>query len=306
MKKETNTKKEAPEKLLIYQDENLQKHNKKILDEIFTDIETIKSRFSEIEVPFNQSNFIKSMEGCNWIEQTLYDKLAENYKGMSDKVIQTLTEDEKVKLQKLVIPIEPILLKIQELLNQIELSAEQLPFNEKNEPIINAELKNLLSEKSKRYVTGTNEIELYDTILKFIESANALEASLAKNGHPLLFTKYLDFSIPMLNAESDTFAYPLALANYDNVLNDEHAVLEINPEYFENIRADIKALYERVKLERELRSMPPEVRFHDSRINIPIAKFKLNPGTGKLVDGTNTDPNIKTNKKRWSGMPGMI
>jgi hypothetical protein len=129
---------------------------------------------------------------------------------------------------------------------------------------------------------------------------------LAKNSYPLLFTKYLNFDFPMPNAEADTFAFPLALANYDNVLNDGFASLEMNPDYFEDIRTDMKNQQDRQNLERDLRSLPPEVRFHENRgSDIPAASFKPKPGTGKLIDGTNTDPNIIAPKKRWAGFPGV-
>jgi hypothetical protein len=294
-------KSEKTERLLIHVDKDLAKYNQEVLKAIFEEVKTMRARFNEIEVLFNQPNFLKTiMGGCNWIEQTLYDKLAENYKGMSERVIQTLTEDKKGKLKMLVVPFEPLVTKVKELLKKIDLTPDQVPFDTENNPAITNELKHFLSEKSRRYITTDEEKELYYTILKFIESTNALEASLAKNGFPLLFTKYLDFQLPMPNAENDTFAYPLALANYDNVLIDNHAILELNPEYFEDIRAIMKALSDRQNLEREMRSLPPEVRFHENRgIDIPAATFKLKPDASKKIES-----GIKT-PSRWKGMPGV-
>jgi hypothetical protein len=269
---------ETPEKLLIYQDEDLHKFSKETLKTIFAEVETLKTRFNEIEIPFNPANFNKTIQdGCQWIEDELFNKLVENnYKGLSQKIIDSKVPKDQFK--EFVTPIDEIVVRIKGLLNKIDISADQVPFDEKNEPIINAELKNLLSEASKRYAIGANEIELFHTIEEFILICNKLEKSLAKNGFPLLFTKYTDFSLPMLNAESDTFAYPLALANYDNVLNDGHAALELNPEYFENIRTEMKALMERQKLEREMRSLPPEVRFKErsSDINVDRKSTRLN------------------------------
>lgn len=298
MKKQQN---ETPEKILIYQDEDLHKFNNETLKTIFAEVETMKTRFNEIEIPFNPANFIKTIQdGCKWIEQALYDKLVENnYKGLSAKVVEDLID--RVQFKKFVVPVEEIAERIKSSLNKINLQADQVPFDAKSNPVINDELKEVLSERSKRYAIGASEIELYNAILKFIESTNELESSLAKNGFPLLFTKYLNFDFPMLNAEIDSAFYPLCLVNYDNVLIDGRAELEINPEYFENVRTEMESFTERQKLEREMRSLPPEVSFKDrsSDISVPAASFGLPKDAGKQVEsGTKT-------QKRWAGMPGV-
>jgi len=291
---------ETPERLLIYQDADLAKFNNETLKTIFAEVETMKFRFTEIEVPFNQANFLKTIQdGCKWIEQALYDKLVENnYKGLSAKVVEDLID--RVQFKKFIVPIEEVAERTKGLLMKINLQADQVPFDAKSNPVINDELKEVLSERSKRYAIGASEIELYHAIQKFIESTNELESSLAKSGFPLLFTKYTDFSLPMPNAEIDSAFYPVCLVNYDNVLVDGHAELEMNPEYFEEIRVRMEAFSERQKLEKELRSLPPEVRFKENQNSeIPVASFKLPKDAGKQVEsGSKT-------AKRWAGMPGV-
>lgn len=297
MKKETNTK--TPERILISVDENLSKHNEKTLQEIFSEIDKLKSHLLSLDLPFTKETFAKCLnEGTDFIAETLYQKLAENYEKMSEKVIQTLIEGEKVKLQKLVIPIEPILLKIQELLNQIQLRGEQVPFDAEHNPIINSELKNFLSEKSKRYAEG-DEIPIYNAVIKFITAVNEIEQFLAKTQYPLLI------GIPgvYLNKflENNFFnSLPYFMIDTDNCDDKGYCELQINPELFEEFRENVKRNSEREKIETELRSVPPEVRFTGNRIDIPAASFKLKPTAGIEVEGK-----INTSKTRWKGMPGV-
>jgi len=307
MKKVTET----PERILIHVDNSLAKFNKQTLDAIFAEVEKMKTLFLEIEITFNQANFIKTMqEGCQWIKDLLYNTFVDNnYKGLSQKIIDAKVPRDQ--FNEFVAPIETLISKIDGLLKKIELTADQIPFNAMDEPIINNELKEILSEASKRYVVGSGEIELYHAILTFIESINALEASLTKTGFPLLFTKYLDFNFPMPNCESDHFAYPICLANYDNLLEDSHATLIMNPDYFENIRAEMKALSDRQEFEQEMRSLPTEVRFNNNRtVDIPAGQFKtrLPKEVGKMIEdfASNPDP-TKTipSKGRWKGLPGV-
>ena len=295
-------KEETPKKLLIYQDNDLLKYNRKVLEEVFIEVDRIKTMFTSLEVPWNQQQFIRLInEGSGFVTDFLFAKLAENYKGLSAIVVDSLTEVEKGKLQKIVIPFEPIIEKIKELLKKVDLTVDQLSLNLLAEPIINEKLKQILSEKSKRYAIG-NEIELFHIIEEVIISCNKLEKSLAKNGFGLIFTKYLNFDFHLPNAESDSAFYPLCLVNYDNVLNDGHATLEMNPDYFEDIRESMKALSDRQNLEKEMRSLPPEVRFHENRgIDIPAASFKLKPDAGKQFENRTKTPA----KDRWKGMPGM-
>jgi hypothetical protein len=293
---------ETPERILIYQDEELNRMNKKTLDEIFSEAKSMKAKFTEIGVKFNPENFVMTInEGLNWIADELFNIFIEhNYTGLSERVIEDLVD--RQQFSKVVEMLEAPVSKLKELLKKIDLTPDQVPFDSENNPVINDELKEILSERSKRYAIGASEIELYNAILKFIESTNELEASLSKNGFPLLFTKYLNFDFPMLNAEIDSAFYPLCLVNYDNVLIDGKAELEINPEYFENVRTEMESLSERVKLEKELRSLPPEDRFSENRspdIIVPAASFKLPKDAGKQVEsGTKT-------QKRWAGMPGV-
>lgn len=304
-------KEDKSERLLIHVDSDLHKVNKKILDEIFIEIENLKKQFAVAGIPFAKDAFCRVInEGYSWMTDFLYDKLKATYlsEGFSEAVIENLKGDERARFQTVVAPIEPVSIKIKKLLNQIELSPDQIPFNAQDDPIINNELKEILSEKSKRYAVGTKEIELFHVILKWIEKTNELEASLAKNGFPLMFTKYLNFDFPMPNCESDHFAYPICLANYDNVLIDLHAKLEFNPEYFEDIRFQMKAVADRQALEREMRSMPNEVIFRENHSpNIPAATFRLPKDTGKILDEflANTDPDkVVPGKDRWKGLSG--
>lgn len=285
------TKKETPERILIYQDEDLHKYNKKVLDEIFSDIQTMKSRFSEIEVPFNQANFIKTMqEGSNWIEQTLFDKLAANYKGLAETIIESMVPREQFR--KFLVPIDEIVERVKGSLKDIDLQADQLPFDAKHNPVINAELKEILSEASKRYATGTEEIELYYAILKFIESTNALEACLAKNQYPLLFTQFTSSQAQVRYAESENFAFPLCLADYDNIDRDGFAKLTLNPEVFSEYELKRNA----ANFFTENAGQSSEINSFENRSSeIPAAGF--NP-TGKAIEN-------KIPAKHWSGMAGV-
>lgn len=295
MKNESNTKK-AP--ILIYQDDEIARFNRETLDTIFEEVESIKLQLLSLDFPFTPETFVKCLtEGTDFITETLYQKLAENFKGMSDKVIQTLTEDEKGKLKKLVIMIEPSINSVKELLNQIGLTPDQVPFDEKDNPVITDELKHFLSEKSKRYATTEGEKELYYAILKFIEVANSLEACLAKNEYPLLFTKYTSFEYPLRNAESDHFAFPLCLADYDRVEEDGFARFVLNPDVFQEF-AILKGASEDFKKNR--------VYNPSYSSNTGEASLHLPKDAGKRIEDfiANPEDNTKLPAGRWKNFPG--
>jgi hypothetical protein len=102
------------------------------------------------------------------------------------------------------------------------------------------------------------------------------------------------------------YQQPYFKIDTDDFDDKGYCELKINPELFEDFRASKKGLEEKQNLERAMRSLPPKVSFNKDRSSeIPAVSFKPIRGIWKLVDGTNTDPNIKAPKKRWSGMPGV-
>lgn len=290
-------KQETQGRLLIYQDNDLAKFNRKILEEIFLLVKELKALFKDIGIPFNQEAFIKTMnEGSTWLFDILYSQATEMFKKMSDLVKASMVDADK--LHEIINPVEPIIENIKALLNQVNLRADQLPF-EKELPVINNELKEILAERSKRYATGPLEIELFHTIEEFITIANKLEASLAKNGFPMLFTKYTSFQYPSRHAESDHFAFPMAIASYDNLEIDGHAILQINPEFLE----DYKLL--KGSAEARARELVPNPNYSSKTGE---AFIHLDKGAGKRLDNfvqnNHLEDNTKLPKGRWKGMPG--
>ena len=193
--------------------------------------------------------------------------------------------------------IEPSINSVKELLNQIGLTPDQVPFDEKDNPVITDELKHFLSEKSKRYATSDAEKELYYAILKFIEVANALESCLAKHEYPLLYTKYLNFEAPMRHAEYDSFAYPLCLVDYDNVLIDGFARFVLNPDVFQQYTL-MKGATEDFKKNR--------VYNPSYSSNTGEASLQLPKDAGKRIEDfiANPEDNTKLPKGRWKNFPG--
>lgn len=298
MKKTETNKTEAHERLLIYKDDDLLKHNRKVLEEIFSEVDKIKTLFNSLEVSWNQQQFIRLInEGTGFVTDYLFSKLSENYKGLSETVIQSLTEVEKGKLQKLVLPIDPIILKVKELLKEIDLTADQLSFNVLADPIINEKLKQILIEKSKRYAVGKDEIEFVHTVEEFIAIANRLEACLTKNSYPLLFTKYFSVHAPLRYADTDSAFFPICLVNYDNIETDGCAQLQLNPDLFQELASNINAIEDF----RQNAGLSKEVR-DDQNLKIPVAPaLRLPRDTGKKIEA-----GIKTlSKDRWKGFPGI-
>lgn len=285
-------KQEIQERLLIYQDADLAKFNKKVLEQIFSEVKTMKALFKDIGIEFNQANFIKTMsEGSTWLFDILYSQATEMFKKMSDLVKASMVDADK--LHEIINPVEPIIENIKELLNQVNLRADQLPF-EKDLPVINNELKEILAERSKRYATGPLEIELFHTIEEFITITNKLEASLAKNGFPMLFTKYTSFQYPSRHAESDHFAFPMAIACYDNLEIDGHSVLQINPEFLEDYKLMKSSAENRSK---EMVSNP------NYSSNTGGASVQLPKDAGKRIEDFIANPESKLPPKgRWKAM----
>lgn len=292
-------KEEKPERLLIYKDEDLHKYNRKVLDDIFVNTEQMKAQFLSLDVPFNKDTFVKSMaEGVNWIEEELYKQACELLKSKSEFVREAIIN--RSKFQAAILPIIPLIATITGLLSKLDISAELIAFDEKSIPFVDADLKLLLSEKSKRYATGPDEIALYGAVKKFIEAVNIFEQFLAKTSYPSVLgipgsvERIQDFLNRYPFYDSDYFDVDI-----DSIKDSGCCTLLINPNLFEQLASNIK-YFEDFKQHAGLSGAVTG----EQELKIPVAPaVRLPRNLGKVIDGTLPPP--QTKKGRWSGIGGI-
>lgn len=295
---------ETPERLLIQVDQEQAKYNKETMNKIFSQIKELKEMFDEIEITFNQSNFVKTVrDGCKWIENELLNKLIQNnYKGLPEKIIESIVPE--LQFKNFLTPIETLVRKLKEHLTWIGLLEDQIPFNEKAYPIITNELEQILDEKSKKYISGIDEIEIFHTMEKFAAICNKLEALLYRYKFPLMITLYTNPESQVPFAETVHSFYPFFVTNYDSLETNGCATLDINTEFFEDIRriAEANAFTEEMR-----RAMPKLQSDKPFRSDVPgydvsATAIRLPKTVGKLLGEYKANPDKERSRKgRWTG-----
>jgi hypothetical protein len=287
---------ELPERLLIAEDQELSKYSNEVLNQIFDEIRNLREAFNEAGVPFSKDAFLKTMsEGSTWMTDYLYEKLIAGLlrDGFTEAAIENLEGDKRLRLEKTIEPIAPIIEGIQTLCNEIDLKASTISFKG-NEPVTNETLTRYLEERTKHYAIGKDEIELYHQVEEFIVNANKLEASLAKFGFPFLFTKFTSFEYPVRNADVEQAFYPLAVASYDELETEGHATLKVNPAFLE----DYKLLKSSAENRRNDMVANPNYSSNTGKASIHLPK-----DAGKRIEDFIANPESKLPPKgRWKAM----
>jgi hypothetical protein len=230
MTKESNTKKESSEKTLIFENKELIMQGKEILKQIFSEIVTLKLRFNELEIEFNEDSFLKAInDGTGFIVDILYSKLTSTYKGIAPAIIVGLIGD-KERVQPYVQPIQESCTKIRNLCLLIQLDPITIKLNTDGTFLISDVVKKHLVETFRIYIETPEEKELYSAVLAFLKASNELEKLLKKSDYPLMFTDSLNF-IPF-------DCYELNAENFDETGVWE---LELNPNIFQNLKNSANA-----------------------------------------------------------------
>jgi len=293
-------------RLLIYHDAEMHEINNKLLEEILSNIRKLKALFDLAGIPFSKNAFILILtKGSTWLTDILYEKLKATYlrDGFSDSLIESLKSEEFAKLEEYVKPCEPILINIKELLNKIELSPNQIPFDEHCEPLITKELKKILIEKSNKFLIGAKEIEIFQIMKDFALIANKLESHLCKHSFPMLFTLYTKHIFQVPFAETVHSLSPFFIANYDELESIGHAVLKINPYFFEDISRIKEAKTFTAEMQRTMPALRPDktfVEFPEGDVSAGV--FRLPKTVGPLLDDFHANPDKpRPDRGKWKG-----
>jgi hypothetical protein len=283
-----NNKTNEPPKLLIFEDAELSKTSKKVIGQIFDEIRNMRNVFQEAGItPFDREAFIRCMnEGYTWMTDYLYEKLKATYirDGFSEKTIENLKADEKPKLEKSVILVAPIIERIKNICTQIDIDFNSIVF-EDNEPTIDETIRKFISERSKYYAVGKEQIELYKSLVALADAHNATEKLIAKSDvYPQIIVEGIFDHVQYFEIDFDTFE------------DLGYNTLKVNPRLFEEIAQTVARNRDFIANGgRRILGVPSD------KTDVPAGefKYKLSKEQVRKFEEEVADPSKRKGNGRW-------